>query len=235
MSDLDMTNFIKPKSNQLNYDDLVAGDITITIRDVKRHSAEQPVAIYYDGDNGKPWLPCKSMMRVLVAIWGSRATDYVGRSLTLWGDPTVKWAGAEVGGIRIRAMEGLKDVRVMPLTASKNSRKAFTVLPLKVAKKDSQAFSPPPADNLVGEVEAAGTITTAPEFNLEAETQAFRNIVGNKLQKGLYKNREELDSDVSAATDSGVMAYYKQTYPDKYKIFCDKIDETIEKLTLTQE
>jgi hypothetical protein len=145
MSDINMNDFTKPKSDQLNYDDLIGGDITIKIRDVKKHSAQQPVAIYFEGDNGKPWLPCKGMMRVLVAIWGSRAADYVGRSLTLWGDPTVTWAGAEVGGIRIRAMEGLKDVRVMPLSASKTSRKPFTVKPLVV----KQAAPPAAPSNQV--------------------------------------------------------------------------------------
>jgi hypothetical protein len=41
------------------------------------------------------------MRRVLVAMWGAEASAYVGRSLTLFRDPDVKFGGMETGGIRI--------------------------------------------------------------------------------------------------------------------------------------
>lgn len=123
----DMTSVIVPKSDQINADDLITGPITITIRDVQiKGGQEQPVSIYFDGSD-KAFRPCKSMSRVLVAAWGPDAKEYVGRSLTLYRDPTVKWGGLEVGGIRISHMTDIERDMTLALTATKGSRKPYTV------------------------------------------------------------------------------------------------------------
>lgn len=137
---MDMSAVIVPKSDQINADDLLAGPRTIKITRVElRPGSEQPVSIFFDGDNGKPWKPCKSMARVLVYVWGADANNYVGRSLTLYCDKTVKWGGMEVGGIRISHMSHMPDATTMALTATKGSRKPFTVRPLVVAEPDPPA------------------------------------------------------------------------------------------------
>jgi hypothetical protein len=127
----DMTPVIQPKSDQLNSDSLLAGPLTITITKVDINpTAEQPVAIHYEGEDGKPWKPCKSMARCLVTAWGPDAKKYVGRSVTLYRDPTVKWAGLEVGGIRVSHMSHIDGPKQMMLTATRGSRKPHKVLPL---------------------------------------------------------------------------------------------------------
>jgi len=127
----DMSTAIIPRSDQLNSDDLIAGPITITITEVTiRGGQEQPVSIHYEGDNGKPYKSCKSMNRLLVAAWGADASKYPGRRMTLYRDPTVKWAGMEVGGIRISHLSHIDSTMTMALTATKGSRKPFTVKPL---------------------------------------------------------------------------------------------------------
>lgn len=133
MSD-DMTAVIQPKSDQLNADSLLSGPITITVAKVSiRPGTEQPVSIHYEGDNGKPYKPCKSMARVLVAMWGADAKQYVGRTMTLYCEPSVTWAGMAVGGLRISHMSHIDREHTMALTASKGNRKPFKVLPLEVA------------------------------------------------------------------------------------------------------
>ena len=126
----DMTAAITPKSDQLNADDLIAGPLTITVTEVTIRAGEQPVSIHYEGDNGKPYKSCKSMNRVLVMCWGPDAKNYIGRSMTLYRDPTVKWAGQEIGGIRISHLSDLDSSVTMALTATKGSRKPYTVKPL---------------------------------------------------------------------------------------------------------
>lgn len=127
----DMRTVIIPKSDQLNADDLIGGPRTVTITAVSvRPGTEQPVAISFDGDGGKPYKPCKSMCRVMVSMWGPDAKEYAGRSMTLYRDPKVKWAGLEVGGIRISHMSHIERDHVMALTENKQSRKPFTVKPL---------------------------------------------------------------------------------------------------------
>ena len=103
---VDMRKAIEPKSDQMNYDDFIGGaKKTIRISEVRDSgNGEQRISIHYEGDNGKPWKPCKSMCRVLVEAWDDDGLQYVGKTLTLYGDPSVKWAGKEVGGIRISHM-----------------------------------------------------------------------------------------------------------------------------------
>lgn len=127
----DLSRTIAPKSDQLNSDDLIGGPMTIVVTEVTQgNSPEQPISIYFDGDNGKPYKPCKSMRRVLVQIWGKDGAQYPGRAMTIYRDPTVKFGGMEVGGIRISHMTGLESPVTMALTATKASRKPFTVKPL---------------------------------------------------------------------------------------------------------
>jgi hypothetical protein len=130
---IDMRDTIIPKSNQLNADDLIGGAITIRITKVARaNEAEQPIAVSFDGDNGKPYFPCKSMRRVMVAVWGPDASQYAGRSMTLYRDPEVTWGGMAVGGIRISHMSHMDGPVVLALTATKKARKPYRVLPLVV-------------------------------------------------------------------------------------------------------
>jgi hypothetical protein len=126
----DMSSVIVPKSDQINADDLIGREMTITIRDVQiKGGQEQPVSIYFDGSD-KAFRPCKGMSRVLVAAWGADAKNYIGRSLTLYRDPKVKWGGLEVGGIRIKAMSHIDKPMTMAIAESRAVRKPVTVQPL---------------------------------------------------------------------------------------------------------
>lgn len=130
MSDaIDMGSTIAPKSDQLNVDDLIAGPRTVTITRVtgNQGSLEQPVNVFFEGDNGKPYRPCKSMRRVMVAAWGVNAADYAGRSMTLYCDPNVTFGGMKVGGIRISHMSHIERDMQMALTASRAKRANYTV------------------------------------------------------------------------------------------------------------
>lgn len=133
----DMRSAIVPKSDQWNYDDFLSGPLTFTIRGVTVKSGqEQPVEMALEGTD-KFYRPCKSMSRVIVTAWGPDSSKYVGRSLTLYGDPKVKWGGLEVGGIRISHMSDIDSAITMALTVTRANKKPFTVRPL-VASKESR-------------------------------------------------------------------------------------------------
>lgn len=127
----DMRTVIQPKSDQLNADDFVAGPRTVRITGVEIKGGEQPISVHFEGDNGKPWKPCKTTARLMVAAWGPDASQYKGRSLTLYRDPTVKWAGLEVGGIRISHMSHIDSDMVYAATVTKGKRAPIKVKPLK--------------------------------------------------------------------------------------------------------
>jgi hypothetical protein len=152
---MDITATLEAKSNQLNTDDLIAGPKTITITSVKAGNNEQPVAVHFDGDQGKPWYPCKSMRRVLVAAWGADASQYVGRRVTLFRDPSVTYGGIQVGGIRISHLSGLGSPLSIALTVTRQKRAPYRVQPLPAA---SPAAVPPPAassEDLLAQADAA--------------------------------------------------------------------------------
>ena len=123
-----LADTIKPKSDQLNADDLMLGAITVTITGVRRGSADQPINIEIHGY--MPYKPCKTMRRLLIKVWGDNGHEWVGRSMTLYCDPTIKYAGIAVGGIRISHVTHLEQKQSFMLTASKGHKKEHTVYPL---------------------------------------------------------------------------------------------------------
>ena len=127
----DMSQFIAAKSDQLNADDLIGGPITVRITKVTgKQSADQPVNISFENDMGKPFRPCKSMRRVLVQVWGKDGAAYVGKEMTLYRDPNVKWGGAMVGGIRISHMSDITEPKHLMLTATRGQKAEYMVRPL---------------------------------------------------------------------------------------------------------
>lgn len=137
----DMMDTIIPNSKQLNADDLLGGKTMtikiskVIVRKPETKKSEQLVTIHYEGDNDKPYLPCLSMRRVLVNVWGKDSSAYIGRSLTLYCDPTVTFGAVTTGGIRISHMSHIDAPKTMALTATRANRKPFTVKPLVIAKE----------------------------------------------------------------------------------------------------
>lgn len=204
----DMRAVIMPKSDQINADNLLGGPITITITKIDiRPGTEQPVSIHFDGDDGKPYKPCKSMARVMVQCWGPDANQYIGRSMTLYCDPKVQWGGMAVGGIRISHMTHIENAQTMALTATKGSKKPFTVRPLAVETRterstDSAASLEPQKRQTISEWLNA----LAAELRIATSSDAVDAIIAREdVQKAQdnFKNgaRDRLNAMVKEAID----------------------------------
>lgn len=108
-----LSSTIVPKSDQLNADQLVGTTMTITVQSVTAGDSDQPIAIHYAGEEGRPYKPGKTMRKVLILAWGADGTQWVGRSMTLYNDASVKFGGQDVGGIRISHMSDIeRDIQV---------------------------------------------------------------------------------------------------------------------------
>jgi len=140
---IDMTPTIQAKSDQLNADDLIGGPITIKITKVSVVDGDKAV-LNYEGDNGRPYKPCKTMCRIMTSAWGTDGDSYIGQRLTLYRDPTVIWGGKEVGGIRISHMSGIDTAMSMSLTATRGKKAAYIVEPLEQQPQAMQS-NPAPA------------------------------------------------------------------------------------------
>lgn len=122
---------IQAKSDQLNAVDLVGGPVDVVIESVNQGSEDQPWIIKIKG-NYQPYKPGLSMRRVLVACWGTKVASYVGRSMRLFCDPSVKWAGEEAGGIRISHLTHIEKAVTVMLNVSRGKKKPWTVHPLEL-------------------------------------------------------------------------------------------------------
>lgn len=129
---VDVSDTIVSKSDQLNADDILGGEITVQITGVNRCDKDQPIAISITGGH-MPFKPCKTVRRILVSAWGANAANWIGQSMVLYRDPNVKWGGENVGGIRVRAITGIKTPLVLALAESRKSKAKITVHPLKDA------------------------------------------------------------------------------------------------------
>ena len=168
---MDLTESIAPKSDQQNYDDLIAGPRTVTVEKVTAGSAEQPVNIHLVEYPGRPYKPSKSMRRVLVAAWGKQSSTYVGRRMTLVGDPTVKFGGIVVGGIKIGQLSDITERLSISLTVSKGKRAPHIVDPLP----DAPAPVPEPSAEEVAastDVESLKALWRASGLERRAQIEA---------------------------------------------------------------
>lgn len=128
---MDLSQAIVARSDQQNADDYIAGPKTFQIESVSQGSQDQPVHINLVGEQGKPWKPSKTMLRVLTSAWGTDGDTYAGRWVTLFRDPEIKWAGEAVGGISVAALSHIDKAFTLKLTVSRGKRKPITVQKLE--------------------------------------------------------------------------------------------------------
>ena len=211
---MDMTPTLEAKSNQLTSDDLIAGPKTITVTKVAAGNNEQPVAISYEGDQGKPWYPCKSMRRVLVAAWGADAKGYVGRSMTLFRDPEVSYGGIKVGGIRISHLSGLDSPLSIALTVTRQKRSPYKVQPLKAPAPAPDTAAPTPAAAAVAACEKAGLTAAGIEaLCLKASDGAHTSLDDLPENTLVYIVRNGIDAEKVAAFNATAEPAPAETAP----------------------
>jgi len=168
---MNLSQAILARSDQLNADDLVGGPRTFTVADVRRGDADQPVAIVLEEfPASRPFKPSKTVLRLLSHVWGEETDDWPERPrFTLYRDAKVKWAGQEIGGIRVSHMSHIKEPVKIALAESKGKKSLHVVQPLPDA--------PPPDPNaeLLGALKAEwGTADPERRKQIEAEAAALR-------------------------------------------------------------
>ncbi len=139
---MDITDSLAANSAQQNYDEYLAGPKTVTVAEVTQGTAEQPVNVELVEFPGKPFKPAKSVRRVLAAAWGTDASQWTGRRLTIYGDPSVRYGGKEVGGLRVSHVSHIDKPITVALTVTRGKRAPFTVQPLP----DAPPVPPIPED-----------------------------------------------------------------------------------------
>lgn len=161
---MDLSSTIVPKSDQLNSEDLLTGPVTVTVEEVRKGTAEQPVVIHLVEFPGRPFKPSKTVRRLLVAAWGKDASVYTGRRMTLFRDPTVKWAGEAVGGIRVSHLSHIDKPLSVALTVTRGQRKVHVVEPLREKPRAAQQLAVPVDGPTPADIAACTDIDTLREW-----------------------------------------------------------------------
>ena len=184
----DISETLAPNSDQLDAVDLLGGPQTFTITEVSRGTADQPVNIHL-AEFPRVWRPGKSMRRVLAACWGTDASTYVGRRVTLYCDESVMFGGEVVGGTRISHLSHIDKARKIPLIVKRGKSATYTVQPLPDAPAE-----PAPAELAAQVAAALKDATTEDEIrewgnrahargllDIEVEGQVLRDHVTSAL------------------------------------------------------
>lgn len=127
---MDVSETILAKSDQVNAIDL-AEPVIVTVVDVKRGPADQPVHIITDKyGKERPFKPSKTVRRDLVKAWGKEAQAWIGRSMEIYNEPSVMWAGKPVGGIRLSALSHIEKPIQTAHTITRGKYVEVTIRPL---------------------------------------------------------------------------------------------------------
>lgn len=195
---MDLTETIIPRSDQLNSEDLLTGPRTVTITEVRKGaSAEQPVDIVLaEFGNGRPFKPSKTVRRILVAAWGKEANVYTGRRMTLYRDPSVRFGGSEVGGIRVSHLSHIDKPLSLALTETRGKRAKHVVQPL--------ADEPPPpkqSPSLFDALKAAGL----------ADKDAALSYIGDVLGREVTSTKELTADETQRVIDELAKDFEEQS------------------------
>ena len=222
MSDVaNLRDTIVPKSDQLNAEQLIGKPLTITVTEVRRSvDGDQPLAIHYTGDQGRPYKPCKSMRKVLIFAWGDDGREWVGKSMTLYCDPNVKWGGVKVGGVRISHLSHVESDLALSLTATKGKKEPVIIKRLAVQKPKQQ---PAPDDHDLGfdVASVSAALESAAANGMDALVAAWkatpkkaRDMMGGSCPQDLKDTAAKADADRAAAA-----AQPETTEPNEEDIF----------------
>lgn len=206
MSNVDMSKFIVAKSDQANADDFISGPRTITVTGIRgTDEADQPVAISFEGDEGKPFKPCKSVRRILVAAWGTEGKDYVGRSMTLYRDENVLFGGIKVGGIRVSHMSHIDKELTVVMNATRGKKMAHKVQPLRVR-------SPPPVSHAKTEGPSETAVIEPPAKEIDVLTIDMATATDDEVAAWCEAFKA---LGLKHRTPDGLRQYWKSHFEDR--------------------
>lgn len=203
---IDLRPTIIAKSDQLNADDLIAGPMTLTITDVRLlDAADQPVAVHWEGGEGRPFKPCKSMRRVMAKVWGEDGKAFIGQRMTVYRDERVRFGADAVGGIRISHMSGIDREVTMALMVTRGKRAPYSVKPLAAERDDRKPtvdLRPILADGRKAAAGGAASLTEWWGRLSRDEKAAAKPTLDSELKAAAAKADEAALNDFDAAIPS---------------------------------
>ena len=122
---------LQARSDQFNAVDLVKPMVFRIVNVEYQPKQEQPIRLHLEGCEGRPYKPCKSMLRGLSQVWTMDEQTWNNKLIELYCDPDVLWAGKKAGGIRVSGVSGISEPYEFPVSINRSQRKIhkFNVIP----------------------------------------------------------------------------------------------------------
>ena len=213
LSDLSFT--IKPKSDQLNNEQLMAGPITIKVTNVDVvDSDQQPIIIHYENQEGRPYKPSKTFRKVIIALWGKDGNEWIGRSMTLFRNPETMFGKEKTGGIEISHVTHIENTKEIIVTKTRGKMRTIIVRPLVIKQAAEPAEITAPTES---ELSAARyNLADAASYGMaklveswKSVPAAIRAIIGPKGCPDEYKQ-------AAKEADNATIAAQSTTTDDEY-------------------
>lgn len=169
---------LEAKSDQINAIDLIGGPQTFTIESVTHGSADQPMNIHLVESPGKAYRPSRTMRRFMAKTWGWPPPSWVGKRLTLYRNPKIRFGKDEVGGIEISHVSDISSSMTFVLPGARGGRpKSYTAEPL------AEAPLTVPAD----------VIETATKAHADGNLEAYKQwLVDNNAPQHIIQAVEKI-------------------------------------------
>lgn len=118
------------------------------------------------------WVTCKTTLLCVEAMFGRSPRNWVGKQITLFWDPKVKFGKETVGGVRVAGAPGIKDMTV----TVKLPKKADQKIPLKnTAPEPSRSIEDERAEFLEHMQEAHGITEAMIDVFLKPHGQTVKD------------------------------------------------------------
>lgn len=195
----DITDTLKADSTQLNAIDFPPGTTrTYTVESVRvtPGTKDRPVNIRLAEDpDGREFRPSKGMRRILAACWGPDSDAWVGKRFTVYADPSVRYAGKSIGGLKVSHVSHIDAAKKLPLRESESVTTIHTVQPLIES-------APAPVESIASQAAKAVAWFTATHNISQANLEAH---VGKPIAEWTDTDLAELrtNADQIAAGDQG--------------------------------
>lgn len=141
---MSMREFLTIKTDRFNYEHFISGPKTLKVSRLgkKVDQGKPRLLVFFEGHEDTPyWVPL-GMAKCIASPdgWGeSPFADWVGRSMTLFGEPTVQYGGKELGGVRVSHLSHIEKPYTTKISIRRGVRIDYEILPLKVAASAATA------------------------------------------------------------------------------------------------
>lgn len=133
-----MSDLYAPDTDRLNVDGLNAlgGTLDLTINRVEEFEEknakgrlEKKLKLHVS-EYALPYIPCKTMGRALIGVWGPPNGSWPGKRLRVYVDPSVTMGPTTTGGVRVSHVSGIESEQIVMITPRRGQRAPWTLKPL---------------------------------------------------------------------------------------------------------